>query len=336
MNQWEAGGAKERPLPTFTVLVIAYRMQHTIAESLRSILAQTVPCDIVVSDDCSGDDTLAVAQAMANDYSGPHRLRLRSTPRNLGLCGHLADLADVAQGEILVFQAGDDVAYPWRVERLLAEFAAHPAAQLVGSSVDDIDAHGHLLAKAVRGLPAQIDQRDFLHRGRMQTVLGASMAIRRELLTTLPALQGKVEDNMLSLRAALLGDCRCVPEPLLRYRRHGNNLNDWMFDRSGRDYPSYERRNRRVLAMYRDIAADQERCVAARPDLPADRRHLALKLALMYRLEADMREAVLDRPRHQWFRLLWRGMCHRGLYRKSAERSLKLFLPRRWFGRYAR
>ena len=162
------------------------------------------------------------------------------------------------------------------------------------------------------------------------------MAIRRELLTTLPPLEGKVEDNMLSLRAALLGECRCLPEALLRYRRHGNSLNDWMFDRSGRDYPTYERRNRRVLAMYRDIAADQERCVAARPELPVARRQLASKLARMYRLEADMREAVLDRPRRQWLGLLWQGLRHPGLYRKSAERGLKLFLPRRWFGRYAR
>lgn len=336
MNQPTAIGAMERSFPSCSVLVIAYRMQHTIAEALASVLAQTVPCEIIVSDDCSGDDTLAIARAIADNYRGRHRLTVRSTPRNLGLCAHLCDLAALAQSEILVFQAGDDIAYAHRVERLLAEFAEHPAAQLVGSAVDDVDEHGHLIASSVRGLPACNDQRAFLHRGRMQTVLGASMAIRRELLTALPPLKGTVEDNTLSLRAAMLGECRCLPEALLRYRRHGGNLNDWMFDRSARDYPTWERRNRRVLAMYRDIADDQERCVAACPDLPAPRRKFALKIAAMYRLEADMREALLDRPRHKWVRLLWRGMRHPGLYRKSAERSLKLFMPRRWFGRYAR
>lgn len=321
-----------RPLPTCTVLVIAYRMRHTIAESLRSVLAQDVPCEIIVSDDSSGDDTLAIARSIARDYRGPHRLILRSTAHNLGLCAHLNELAALAQGEVLVFQAGDDVAYPGRVGRLLAEFAANPELQLVGSAVDDIDAHGRLLAERVRGLPGRLDQRAFLRRGRMQTVLGASMAIRRELITTLPSLEGSVEDNMLSLRAALLGECRCLPEALLRYRQHGGNLNGWMFDRSGHDYPTYERRNRRVLTMYRQIAVDQERCVEARPELPAERRRLALQLAAMYRLEADMREALLDRPRRQWLHLLWRGLRHPGLHRKSAERGLKLLLPRRWFG----
>lgn len=329
-------GAWGRPVPACTVLVIAYRMQDTIAEALHSVLAQTVPCEIIVSDDCSGDDTLAIAQDILRGYAGPHRVQVRSTPRNLGLCAHLNDLAAIAGGEVLVFQAGDDVAYPNRVERLLAEFAAHPDAQLVGSAVDDIDANGRDLALQVRGMPALMDQRGFLRRGGMQTVLGASMAIRRELLTGFPPLRGTVEDNMLSLRAALLGECRCLPASLLRYRRHGSNLSEWMFDRSGRDYTTYERRNRRVLGMYRDIADDQERCVAARPDLPASRRQLALELAMMYRLEAEMREAVLDRPRHQWLGLLWRGLRHPGLHRKSAERGLKLLLPRRWFGRTVR
>ena len=53
----------------------------------------------------------------------------------------------------------------------------------------------------------------------------------------------------------------------------------------------------------------------------------------MYRLEADMREAILDRPRREWIPYLWRGLRHPGLRRKSAERAFKLFLPRRWFAR---
>jgi hypothetical protein len=85
--------------------------------------------------------------------------------------------------------------------------------------------------------------------------------------------------------------------------------------------------------MYRDIAADQRRCVAARPDLPRERRELGLALAAMYELEAEMREVILDRPRRQWLGPLWRGARHPGLRRKSLERALKLLLPRRMFGR---
>ena len=320
------------PVLAATVLVIAYRMRNTIVEAIRSALAQTVACEIIVSDDSSDDGTLEAAREAIARYAGPHRIGVRSTPRNLGLCEHLNELAAIATGDVLVFLAGDDLAYPQRVERLLAEFATHPAAMVVGSAVDDIDAAGNLLAQQVRGLPARIDQRWFLHRGKLQTVLGASMAVRRTLLTQMPPLSGVVEDNMLSLRAALIGECRCLPEALLGYRRHDGNLNDWMFDRSGAGYATYERRNRRVIAMYRDIAADQERCTTAHPELPEVRKRLALDLALMYRLEAEMREALLDKPRRQWLDPLWRGLKHPGLRRKSAERMLKLMIPRRWFG----
>ncbi len=322
------------PPLTATVLLIAYRMASTIADALHSALAQTVPCEIIVSDDSSNDDTLAIARSVLEGYAGPHRVRLRSTSRNLGLCAHIDELAAEASGDVLVFLAGDDVAYPRRVERLLSVLAADPAVQLVGSAVDDIDVHGRILARQVRGLPARVDQRWFLHRGKLATVLGASMALRRELLTAMPPLVGKVEDNMLSLRAALVGDCACLDEPLLGYRRHDNNLGDWVFDRRTGGRAGFEQRQRRVLAMYREIADDQERCVAARTDLPDARRRLALELAAMYRLEAEMREAILDRPRSQWIAPLWRGLRHKGLRRKSAERALKLLLPRRWFGRF--
>ena len=315
--------------PRVTVLVIAYRMAATIDQAMRSAFAQTYPCEIIVSDDSSGDDTVAIARAIAEDYAGPHRVRVRSTARNLGLCAHLNELAAEASGDILVFLAGDDVAYPERVASLVAAFVANPAAQAVGSAVDEIDVEGHTIARGVRALPARVGQKWLLTCGKMTTVLGASMAVRRSLITALPPLEGSIEDNMLTLRAALVGECVCLPAALLGYRRHAANFAKRIFVRDGRDFDSFERRNRKVIALYRDIAADQRRCIAARPDLADERRALGTELAEMYELEADMREAILDRPRWQWLPLLARGLRHPGLRRRSLERTLKLVVPRR-------
>lgn len=319
--------------PTATILVIAYRNEGTIAEALRSALAQTEPCEIIVSDDCGGDRTLDVAREVVAGYEGPHRVTIRSTPRNLGLCRHLTELAHLATGDIVVCFAGDDASYPQRVENLVDRFVAYPDAQIVGSHVDDVDAAGALIEARTRGTPETVDQRWLLRRGKLAAVLGASMAIRRTLITQFPPLEGKVEDNMLTLRAVLAGECHCLPDALLAYRRHDNNLGDWVFDRSGHDYAAFERRQRRILAMYREIAADQRRSIAARPDLPEDRRRAGAQLADMYALEADMREAILDRPRREWIAPLWAGLRHPGLRRKSAERALKLLVPKNVFGR---
>src|SRR5689334_794547 len=153
--------------PRVTLLVIAYKMAATIDQALRSAFAQTHPCEIIVSDDSSGDDTVAIARAIADDYSGPHRVRVRSTARNLGLCAHINELAHEATGDILVFLAGDDVAYPQRVEKLVAAFDENSAAQVVGSAVDEIDPDGHTIRRGVRALPPRVEQKWLLTCGKM-------------------------------------------------------------------------------------------------------------------------------------------------------------------------
>ena len=328
-------GAAEVPAGGWpaTFLVIAYRMRGTLPQAVAGALAQTVPSEIIVSDDHSGDGSLDAVRPMLQEYAGPHRIILRSTARNLGLCPHMEELAGMASASILFNSAGDDVSKPHRVADVLAEFAAHPEAWIVGSSVDDVDADGRLVKAATRGLPRRVDQDWLLAQGKMATILGASMALRRELFSAFPPLVGRVEDNMLMLRGALVGECRCLPQPLLDYRRHDSNLGDWVFDRSESGYAGWKRRQARVAEMYLQIADDQLRCVQARTDIDPRRREKGLRLQALYRLEAEQRLAMVDRPRSEWLGPIWRGLRMPGLRRKSAERALKLLLPRRLYGR---
>jgi hypothetical protein len=85
--------------------------------------------------------------------------------------------------------------------------------------------------------------------------------------------------------------------------------------------------------MYHEVADDQDRCLDARPDLPAERRERGRDLATMYRLEARMREAMLETDRRRWLAPLWAGLRFPGLRRKALERLLKLPLPRHLFGK---
>lgn len=316
-----------------TFLVLAYRMRTMLPAALHGALAQTVPCEIIISDDSSDDSGLEALRPLLQGYAGPHRVIVRSTARNLGLCAHMDELARLASAPILFNSAGDDVSKPERVASILAEFAAHPEAMIVGSSVDDVDAEGRLLKPANRGMPRRMDQDWLLAQGKMATILGASMAFRRTLFTGFPPLVGRVEDNMLMLRGALLGECRCLPQPLLDYRRHDNNLGDWVFDRSEAGYAGWKRRQLRVAEMYLQIADDQLRCIEARPDIAAERREKGGRLQALYRLEAEQRMVMIEQPRRAWLGPLWRGLGMPGLRRKSAERALKLLLPRRLFGR---
>jgi glycosyltransferase involved in cell wall biosynthesis len=313
-----------------SILLLAYRMEKTLRSALAGALAQTVPCQIIVSDDASRDGSLEIAREVAASYVGPHELIVRGNEVNQGLCRHIDTVAKIASGDILMFMAGDDVSYSHRVARLLAEFDAHPDAFAVGSAVDEIDESDRLLRRGAWYLDSPMDQRKLLHLGKFVTLLGASMSLRRELLDSLPPLTGMVEDNMLTLRASLLGRVYCVRESLLGYRRHQANLGSTVFVRKGPSRAARRQRYERTIRMYREIADDHERCLQALPELALERRQLGEQIVSMYRIEAEGREAVLELPKHRWLKPIWKGLKHPGLRRKSLERAFKLAIPRRW------
>ncbi len=318
--------------PSVSIFLLAYRMEKTILDTLESALAQTVPCEIIVSDDASDDRGYELALTRVSQYTGPHRVIVRRNESNQGLCQHLNTLAAIASGDVFVFMAGDDVSYPDRVYKLVSAMQVHPETYAVGSTVDEIDSDGRYLRRGIWGLKSPMDQYRFLHCGKFVTLLGASMAIRRELLIGLPPLRGMVEDNMLSLRASLFGPVYCLHEALLMYRRHADNLGSWVYSREGDRRDARRRRYERTIRMYREIADDHERCLDSLPQLGDAKQKMGRKIVSMYRIEADARESLLGQPRRAWLLHILRGLMHPGLRRKSFERAIKLFLPRRWMG----
>src|SRR4249919_125919 len=91
--------------PRASILLIAYKAADTIRDAIDGALAQTVPCEILISDDGSPDDTFAVAQAHVAGYVGPHQLVVRRNEPNQGVTEHLNTLMRLARGRILVIMA---------------------------------------------------------------------------------------------------------------------------------------------------------------------------------------------------------------------------------------
>ena len=322
----------ETQTPSVSIFLMAYRMEKTILEALDGALSQTIPCEIIVSDDASGDLGYQLAADRLAQYTGPHRVLVRQNDSNQGLCQHINTLASIATGDVFVFMSGDDVSYPDRVSKLLLLMHKNPDAFAVGSAVDEIDEDGKFLRRKVWGLRSSVSQYQFLHCGKFLTLLGASMAIRRELLIGMPPLRGKVEDNMLSLRASLFGPVLCLQESLLKYRRHEHNLGNWISGRSADKRTARRRRYENTVRMYREIADDHECCISSMPQLAPAKQTIARNIVSMYRIEADAREALLLKSRIHWLLHIFRGLAHAGLRRKSFERLFKILLPRRIMG----
>lgn len=321
-------------MPEFaaSILLLTWRDERFIDAALAGAAAQTVPCEIIVSNDGSDDATHAKAEAFAAAYRGPHRILVRRNDRNLGVSGHVNAVMPLASAPVIVMMAGDDISEPERVARLLAMFDAEPDVMAVGSGFAAIDAEGQAVCLRMRGLPARFGIAHFVEAGRLIGLLGASLALRREVFHAFGPLRGPIEDNALSLRAALLGRCAWLDAPLVHYRQHAGSVSAGVFARGEDKAIAKRRRYERTIAFYRGTADDLEACLAAGVPLSPDTRRDAADVARMYRLEAEAREAMLLLPRRKWVGPVLRGLAQRGLRRKSAERALKLLLPRRWLG----
>lgn len=103
-----------RPLITFALF--AYKQAQFIREAVEGAFSQTYePLEIVLSDDCSPDNTFVIMQEMAAAYKGPHKIILNRNEKNLGLAEHINRVVEISKGEWIVTAAGDDISLSNRV-----------------------------------------------------------------------------------------------------------------------------------------------------------------------------------------------------------------------------
>ncbi|SET42197.1 glycosyltransferase [Oceanicella actignis] len=227
MNAPHPAGDADRPL--VTLFVFAYRQQDTVREAIEAAFAQTYgPLEILLSDDASPDGTFEVMRRMAESYRGPHRVTLNRNARNLGIVAHLDRIAEIAAGELLVQNGGDDISEPDRVAALIEAWRAsgptpESRAALVHSEALRIDAAGRPLG--VRRPSPVVDSRvspEAFLRGNMY-VIGATQMWARRLHRRFGPLSptALVEDRALPFRALLDAGAAFVDRPLLRYRAGG-------------------------------------------------------------------------------------------------------------------
>jgi glycosyltransferase involved in cell wall biosynthesis len=243
--------------PRITVLLLACNQAATVRAAAESVLAQTgAPLEIVLSDDASRDDTFEVLAGVAASYRGPHRVRARRNPANLGIGAHYNRLLEETEGELLVTAAGDDVSLPQRVERLAAAWeASGRRADLIASHYIDMAPDGS------DGAPVAIDDLGALTLAgwcaRRPFTVGATHAFTRRMMRRFGPFIDDVwyEDPVMTLRAILSGGALTVAEPLVRYRRGGSSK--WPSIGAGRHLVDWVRvQNRRVLAEIEQFTRD--------------------------------------------------------------------------------
>jgi hypothetical protein len=209
-----------------------------VAQQVRSILNQSpAPSELIVGDDDSSDDTLAViervyAEALVGE---PHLQTVLTIIRRqpaLGVTANFAATLAACTGDLIALSDQDDHWMPGKLAALTAAFAAdaklllaHTDARLVdgdGASMgltllDALEVTAGERAKLVAGeaLPVLL---------RRNLVTGATVMLRRSLLESASPIPHQwVHDEWLAAIAASVGRVRLLPAALIDYRQHGAN-----------------------------------------------------------------------------------------------------------------
>lgn len=135
----DVSGDASRELKVSVVLT-TYNRAHVLAATIESILHQTYQAfELIISDDCSTDNTEQVSRA----YEGrDSRVRYRKNDVNLGMPGNLNSAICAARGEFVANLHDGDQYDRALLATWLAALEKCPDAAFVFNAYRDLDANG--------------------------------------------------------------------------------------------------------------------------------------------------------------------------------------------------
>jgi glycosyltransferase involved in cell wall biosynthesis len=223
-----------RPLISFCLF--AYNQECFIREAVKGAFSQTYsPLEIILSDDCSTDRTFEIIKEMAAIYHGLHRIVLNRNPRNLGNGGHVNRVMEMAQGVLVVAAAGDDISCSQRTQALYDEWLKqNKRPTLIHSDYKIINEKGLLVEESkprcsfagCRSAGIK-DIKEFVKGEHPASgIVGATQAWSCQIFRKIGPLKKDVffEDKIICFRSLITGEFAYVPQKLVCYRMHSNNL----------------------------------------------------------------------------------------------------------------
>jgi glycosyltransferase involved in cell wall biosynthesis len=217
--------------PVVSVVMATHNGERFLPEMLESLAEQTLPPDeLVVRDDASEDDTVAILHAFARRV--PFRVEVIAGGPRLGYAQNFIAATRACTGSVIFFADQDD---SWRPPKLATiTQAVRPRRPMaVFHDFALIDDEGARLADSFydliseRGVPP------------VAAIKGCSMAVTRAFVDTWgwpPAESPVSHDFWVALLATAFGQRHNLPECLIDHRLHGGNTSGWIPEASSREF----------------------------------------------------------------------------------------------------
>lgn len=223
MNPNENRTAERR----ISVAMCTFNGGRYLQEQLESIGAQTrLPCELIVCDDGSTDDTIAILKRF--QANAPFPVTIVQNVVRMGSTRNFDQAIGMAHGEFIALCDQDDRWLPHKLERLSHCLVENPFLGGVFSDAELIDGDGRrvkmTLFRKHRFTPAK--QRNFVSCPtstllKHDVVTGATLMFRstiRQYCCPIPSTW--VHDGWLAWMLALHSRVTLISEPLIEYRIH--------------------------------------------------------------------------------------------------------------------
>lgn len=205
-----------------SVAMAFYNGKTYIEEQIDSILRNLKEKDelvISVDDASDGSDQILKKRAQAD-----MRIRVVKGPGN-GVVPNFQNALRHCRGEIIFIADQDDVWKEKKVSKVLEAFQ-DPDVMCVVHNAEIVD--GNLVSSGETTFQWRESGTGFWKNMKKNSYIGCCMAVRKEILKKVLPIPEKVwiHDQWIGLLAEQLGTVVFLEEPLLLYRRHGENVTE--------------------------------------------------------------------------------------------------------------
>jgi glycosyltransferase involved in cell wall biosynthesis len=224
--------------PTIAVALCTHNGSRFIAEQLESILGQDYPATrVVISDDDSRDDTVAIVESTFRDYLAAHptcstELTLVKNVPALGIVENFQQAIRASTADLVALSDQDDVWDQGRLGAIARVFATRADLTLLHGDAVLIDGAGKVFEQSLlqalgvrrwelRAIAAGEAERVLIRRN---LATGATVVFRRALVdVALPVPVGWIHDEWLAMVASVTGQVDVDRRKFVGYRQHGQN-----------------------------------------------------------------------------------------------------------------
>ena len=219
---------KESNYPLVTLRILFYNHEKFVSDAVAGALAQSYPnLEIILSDDCSSDNTYQSIKDAVKDYTGPHKLIVNRNEKNLGLVPHINKIMSMSHGEIFCGNGGDDISLPNRVSDTVKCFMENPQLKAITMSYDIINQNGEKIGEHYLNNDELYHLTDKSYLTKTNMMWGTTaLAIRREVWDVFGPLSAdcQTEDSTTRFRCILLGPVMSTSMVGLKRRVHDSNM----------------------------------------------------------------------------------------------------------------